>query len=330
MADGDAAEATLAAYADAQGRLEHAGGYRWRDGVDAALRGLGFDATELDRPLCELLRRRADPGVAGAGDRLAARPAAARRAHQPPRHLGAGMARGLPRRARRGGRPRRPRPLVPGVGRHLGARARGRPGTLLRRGLARLARRAGRPRARRGARHRPARGRDRAHAALRRAVSLQGDEGAPGAVEAEGDRAAAKRHGRDRPAKDARTISFSFGRPSAAAGSCSSSTDARLEVPGRTLVAHGRDVARARRACLPGRRQRLGQIDPGPGTGRRARSRRWQARRGHNVKLAYLAQHTELRRCEAATVLAHAQHATGLSEAKTRGCSGASCSAATR
>ena len=33
---------TLSAYADAQGRLEHAGGYRWRDSVDAALRGLGL------------------------------------------------------------------------------------------------------------------------------------------------------------------------------------------------------------------------------------------------------------------------------------------------
>src|SRR5687767_7273920 len=51
MADGIADEATLAAYADAQGRLEHAGGYRWRDSVDAALHGLGFRAPELDRPL---------------------------------------------------------------------------------------------------------------------------------------------------------------------------------------------------------------------------------------------------------------------------------------
>src|SRR3954453_18707090 len=51
MAGGSADEATLAAYADAQGRLEHAGGYRWRDGVNAALHGLGFRDSELDRPL---------------------------------------------------------------------------------------------------------------------------------------------------------------------------------------------------------------------------------------------------------------------------------------
>ena len=41
----------LSAYADAQARLEHAGGYRWRDGIDVALRGLGFVDAELDRPL---------------------------------------------------------------------------------------------------------------------------------------------------------------------------------------------------------------------------------------------------------------------------------------
>ena len=41
----------LGAYADAQGRLEHAGGYRWRDSVDAALHGLGFRDGDLDRPL---------------------------------------------------------------------------------------------------------------------------------------------------------------------------------------------------------------------------------------------------------------------------------------
>jgi ATP-binding cassette subfamily F protein 3 len=51
MADGETDERTLAAYADAQGRLEHAGGYRWRDSIDVALHGLGFRDAELDRPL---------------------------------------------------------------------------------------------------------------------------------------------------------------------------------------------------------------------------------------------------------------------------------------
>ena len=51
MAEGDSSEATLAAYAKAQARLEHAGGYRWRDVATSTVRGLGFGDEELDRPL---------------------------------------------------------------------------------------------------------------------------------------------------------------------------------------------------------------------------------------------------------------------------------------
>src|SRR5207249_294358 len=42
MAGGDHAEATLRRYAEAQARLEHAGGYGWRDRASAVVRGLGF------------------------------------------------------------------------------------------------------------------------------------------------------------------------------------------------------------------------------------------------------------------------------------------------
>jgi ATP-binding cassette, subfamily F, member 3 len=42
---------TLARYADAQSRLEHAGGYRWRDRTNAVVRGLGFKDADLDRGL---------------------------------------------------------------------------------------------------------------------------------------------------------------------------------------------------------------------------------------------------------------------------------------
>ena len=52
-------------------------------------------------------------------------------------------------------------------------------------------------------------------------------------------------------------------------------------------------------------------------------------RRGHNVKLAYLAQDTDLGGAEAATVLS-THSSDRLSEAKVPVCSGASCSAATR
>ncbi len=51
MADGDAEPATLAAYARAQARLEHAGGYGWRDHVGAVARGLGFRDEDFDRRL---------------------------------------------------------------------------------------------------------------------------------------------------------------------------------------------------------------------------------------------------------------------------------------
>ncbi len=52
MADGAHDERTLGRYAEAQARLEHAGGYRWRDRALATLHGLGFrDGTDLDRSL---------------------------------------------------------------------------------------------------------------------------------------------------------------------------------------------------------------------------------------------------------------------------------------
>ncbi len=51
MAEGDAGQAVLGRYADAQARLEHAGGYRWRDRVLEVVRGLGFADGDLDRPL---------------------------------------------------------------------------------------------------------------------------------------------------------------------------------------------------------------------------------------------------------------------------------------
>ncbi len=52
MAAGAHDEATLNRYADAQARLEHAGGYRWRDRALATLHGLGFrDDRDLDRQL---------------------------------------------------------------------------------------------------------------------------------------------------------------------------------------------------------------------------------------------------------------------------------------
>ena len=82
-----------ARYSEAQARLEHAGGYAWRENSLSTLRGLGFADDELDRPLDDVLRRRADAGVAGPGAGRRSRPAAPRRADEPPRRRAARVAR---------------------------------------------------------------------------------------------------------------------------------------------------------------------------------------------------------------------------------------------
>jgi ATP-binding cassette subfamily F protein 3 len=51
MADGDHSQRTLDAYARAQARLEHAGGYTWRERAMGVVRGLGFVDADLDRKL---------------------------------------------------------------------------------------------------------------------------------------------------------------------------------------------------------------------------------------------------------------------------------------
>ena len=51
MSDGRHDEPTLRRYAEAQARLEHAGGYAWRDRAAAVVRGLGFADADLDRRL---------------------------------------------------------------------------------------------------------------------------------------------------------------------------------------------------------------------------------------------------------------------------------------
>ena len=76
MADGDYAEATLNRYAEAQARLETAGGYNWRDRALDTLRGLGFrEGSDLDRSLDtfsggELTRASLGRALAGQPDLL--------------------------------------------------------------------------------------------------------------------------------------------------------------------------------------------------------------------------------------------------------------------
>ena len=75
MADGAMDDATFAAYSTAQARLEHAGGYNWREAVNATLHGLGFRDEHLDRSLAtfsggELTRASLARALAGDPDLL--------------------------------------------------------------------------------------------------------------------------------------------------------------------------------------------------------------------------------------------------------------------
>jgi len=75
MAQGAADAATLNAYSRAQARLEHAGGYGWREGINATLHGLGFRDEHLDRSLStfsggELTRASLARALAGDPDLL--------------------------------------------------------------------------------------------------------------------------------------------------------------------------------------------------------------------------------------------------------------------
>jgi ATP-binding cassette, subfamily F, member 3 len=75
MAAGEHGPETLARYSAAQTRLEHAGGYGWRENSLSALRGLGFAEDDLDRPLAtfsggELTRASLARSLAGDPDLL--------------------------------------------------------------------------------------------------------------------------------------------------------------------------------------------------------------------------------------------------------------------
>jgi len=73
MAAGDHEAATMRRYSDAQAKLEHAGGYAWRERTAGVVRGLGFAEADLDRPLTtfsggELTRASLSRALAGDPD----------------------------------------------------------------------------------------------------------------------------------------------------------------------------------------------------------------------------------------------------------------------
>ena len=308
---------------------------RWRERATSFVHGLGFADADFDRPLDDVLRRAADPRVAGPRAGRRGRPAAARRADQPPRHRVAGVARADAARPRHGDRARRPRPLVPGDRRHRGARARGRPLALLPGHVDAVAQGAGRARDRAGQGDRQAAGRDRA--------AWSSSSSASGPRRRKAKQAQSRVKALDkieridaRPEGDKRAWASSSRSPSARGRVIFELEDGRLEVgtpPQRVLLARRRAVARARRARLARRPQRDRQDD----ADRRARRASapldgGRLRTGHNVKVGYLSQHAEeLEGGGARTVLEAAVKRTGPdAQPGPRAARAASCSAARR
>ena len=273
MAEGATDSATLDAYADRPGaararrRLRLARGHQ-RDAARPRL------PRRRPRPLArDLLRRRADARLAGARAGRRPRPAAARRADQPPRHRVARVARGAPADARRRRRARRPRPLVPGGGRHVGARARGGPREVLQGHVARVAQGEGGARARPRPRDRAPAGGDRAARALRDALPRRHPR-APGAVAGQEARQDGARHPRPARRQGARlrVQAARALRPGRVRDGGRGAADRRARAAARR-----RAVAGARRARVADRAQRVGQDDADLGARGRARARRRQA-----------------------------------------------------
>ena len=218
----------------------------------ATIRGLGFGDAELERDAGDVLRRRADPRVAGPGAGLAARPAAPRRADQPPRHRLARVARGATwaTSTRRWSWWRTIAGSWSQSGRRCSSSSTGGRRFFAGPWHAWRAEKAARELAL-GRRRRAPQGRDRADGAVRRALPGEGDEGAPGAVEAEAHRAAEGAGDRG-PAADERSLSFSFGAVERSGESRSSSRTANSR-SASGCCSRTADVDRARGARLPDR-----------------------------------------------------------------------------
>ena len=112
-------------FARLQDQIDAAGAWELDSMLDQAMDALRCPPGDSDGHLLE--RRRAAPRRAGAAAALAARPAAAGRAHQPPGRRVRGLARAAPRRLQGHDRGRHPRSLLPRQRRGLDPRARPRP-----------------------------------------------------------------------------------------------------------------------------------------------------------------------------------------------------------
>ena len=317
MTEGRADEATLAAYSGAQAKLEHAGGYRWRDEAVSAVHGLGFGDNELDRSLAtfsggELTRASLARALASKPDLLLL--------DEPTNHLDIGSLEWLEQYLGDVDAGvilvAHDRWFLESVGTSVleleGARGRYFAG----------------PwhawRAERAARELAA-GREieRSKAEIARMERFveRFRYKATKARQAQSKLKKIERVRRDMPQtdpSDGRALAFSFGAAERSGRMVLELEDATIEVSGRKLLVDSELwLERAEHVCM------IGPNGCGKSTlietltGERELPE-GKLRIGHNVKLGYLRQHTDLPGAPETTVLSHAQRSIGLSEAKTR------------
>jgi len=314
MAEGAHDDRTLDAYARAQGELDRHGGYRWRDRAQTMLHGLGFGDEQLDRELStfsggELTRGSLARALAGEPDLLLL--------DEPTNHLDIASLEWLERYL-----------VELDAAVVLVAHDRW---FLEAVGTSVLELEAGRSRFFAGPWHRWRQEKAARELALGRAIDKQQAEIArlerfverfrAKATKARQAQSRVKRLERierlERDPRDVTTLSFSFKRPERAGRVIFELEDGRVEVPGRTLLEHAELwLERGEHVALVGANGsgKTTLIETLAGNRPLAAGK---LRKGHNVQVGYLSQHSE-HFGETGSVLEAAQRATKLTPNKAR------------
>jgi len=314
MADGAHDEKTLDAYARAQAELDRHGGYRWRDRAQTMLHGLGFGDEQLDRELVtfsggELTRGSLARALAGEPDLLLL--------DEPTNHLDIQSLEWLER-------------YLVDLDAAVVLVAHDR-WFLEAVGTAVLELEAGRSRFFAGPWHKWRQEKAARELALGRAIDKQRAEierlerfverFRAKATKARQAQSRVKRLERieriERDPRDITTLSFSFKRPERAGRVIFELEDGRIEVPGRTLLDHAELwLERGEHVALVGANGsgKTTLIETLAGNKPLADGK---LRKGHNVQVGYLSQHSE-HFGETGTVLEAAQRATKLTPNKAR------------
>jgi ATP-binding cassette, subfamily F, member 3 len=314
MAGGAHDERTLDAYARAQAELDRHGGYRWRDRAQVMLHGLGFGDEQLDRELStfsggELTRGSLARALAGEPDLLLL--------DEPTNHLDIASLEWLERYL-----------IDLDAAVVLVAHDRW---FLEAVGTAVLELEAGRSRFFAGPWHTWRQEKATRELALGRAIDKQRAEIArlerfverfrAKATKARQAQSRVKRLEKieriERDPRDVTTLAFSFKRPERAGRVIFELEDGRIEVPGRTLLDHAELwLERGEHVSLVGANGSGKTTLIATLAGNRPLAG-GKLRKGHNVQVGYLSQHSE-HFGETGTVLEAAQRATGLTPNKAR------------